>query len=187
MNVINPIELNQRMKAGQPGLMLDVRTPAEYAALHVPGAALEPLDSFKATRVAERYAGAKTPLYIICRSGTRAKEAIGRLEKAGHTECHLVEGGIEEWERAGLPVERGPSRVISLERQVRIAAGAVVLIGTLLGVYWIRGFLAVPGAVGAGLIFAGVTDRCGLAVVLGKMPWNRAGVEMRGCCLAPKA
>ena len=84
-----------------------------------------------------------------------------------------VEGGMAAWEKMGLPVERGPSAVISIERQVRIGAGALVLIGTVLA--WIvhPGFIVVPGFVGAGLVFAGITDYCGMGRVLCKMPWNR--------------
>lgn len=180
MRTIKPFELNQRLKAGQPGHLLDVRTPVEFAALRAPDVILEPLESLDATRVAARYAGGKAPVYVFCRTGTRAKEAIARLEKAGLSECVLVEGGIAAWQEAGLPTEGTPSKTISLERQVRIAAGAFVFAGTLLGAFWNLAFLVVPAFVGAGLIFAGVTDRCGLALVLARMPWNQSDAAHRG-------
>ena len=86
---------------------------------------------------------------------------------------YSIEGGTAAWEKMGLPVERGGSRVIALERQVRIAAGALVVLGVVLAWTIHRAFLALPGLVGAGLIFAGISDYCGMAMVLAKMPWNR--------------
>ena len=84
----------------------------------------------------------------------------------------VVEGGTDLWHEQGLPVEKGTS-AISLERQVRITAGTLVFLGTLLGVFINYYFLIIPGFVGAGLVFAGVTDTCGMALLLARMPWNR--------------
>jgi len=87
----------------------------------------------------------------------------------------------------GLPVERGGTNVISLERQVRIGAGILVLIGVTLAWAVHPAFIAIAGVVGAGLVFAGVTDYCGMAMVLGKMPWNRVGRAGSLSCSDPKA
>jgi len=110
---------------------------------------------------------------VICQSGGRATQACQQLADAGVGPVFCIEGGTAAWERAGLPVERGPGKVISLERQVRIGAGSLVLIGALLAWAVHPLFIFLPAFVGAGLIFAGVTDYCGMGILLGKMPWNR--------------
>lgn len=179
MNSISPPELHRKMAAGEPLALLDVRTPAEYRTIHVPGAVLEPLDSLDPCRLVQNFSEA-APLYVLCQSGTRAKQAIKRLETAGLRHCVLVEGGTAGWVDAGLPVERGARACMSLERQVRIAAGALVLTGTLLGLFWNRFLLGLPLFVG-GLVFAGITDTCGMGMLLARMPWNRAGAESSKC------
>src|SRR5262245_52920855 len=120
---IAPSDLWRKMNAGKIPCLLDVRTPREYAAAHVAGAILEPLESFDPAQVAAQLPAAPEPLYVICQSGTRARTAIARLEKQGIERCVLVEGGTRGWIEAGLPVERQAVGGISLERQVRIAAG----------------------------------------------------------------
>jgi rhodanese-related sulfurtransferase len=172
MNSISPHELRCKMAAGEHLALIDVRTPGEYEAGHVPGAALEPLESLDPARVSRRFPVAG-PLYVICQTGTRARQAIKRLEGVGlGGRCVLVEGGTAGWFR-GSPAEQQPGDHISLERQVRIGAGALVLAGTLLGFFWNRFFLGLPAIVGGGLVFAGVTDTCGLGMLLARMPWNR--------------
>jgi rhodanese-related sulfurtransferase len=109
----------------------------------------------------------------MCQSGTRARSAIAQLEKAGFPGCMLVEGGMAAWVSAGLPVQRAETSVISLERQVRIAAGLLVLCGTVAAAFLHPAFLVIPGFVGAGLMFAGITDKCGMAMLLARMPWNQ--------------
>jgi rhodanese-related sulfurtransferase len=93
------------------------------------------------------------------------------LESLG-PEAVVVEGGTLAWNEAGLPVERGPVKVISLERQVRMTAGSLVLSGILLGSLVHRGFFGLSAFVGAGLVFAGITDFCGMGLLLSKPPWN---------------
>jgi rhodanese-related sulfurtransferase len=110
-------------------------------------------------------------LYVICRSGSRGKQACEKFLAAGYTNIINVEGGTQAWDQSGLPVVRG-KKAISLERQVRIAAGLLVLIGSVLGVfypYWI----GLSAFVGAGLTFAGITDTCGMGMILARMPWNQ--------------
>lgn len=115
------------------------------------------------------------PLYIFCRSGNRAKQAAEKLEKNGYEQCYVVEGGTMAWAEAGLPVVRGTSKVISLERQVRIAAGTIVLTGALLAQFVNPAFIWLSGFIGAGLLFAGLTDWCGMGMLIAKMPWNKRG------------
>lgn len=152
--------------------LIDVRTPAEFRSVHVDGARSMPLDSLDVRAVAEsRPANAIGPTLVLCKSGGRAKKAWEQLAAAGH-EAAVVEGGTDACVAAGLRCTRGRA-VMSLERQVRIAAGALVFVGTVLGVTVTPWFLIVPGFVGAGLVFAGVTDFCGMGLLLAKLPWNR--------------
>jgi rhodanese-related sulfurtransferase len=181
MTSITPQLLQQKIVAGENPYMLDVRTPREYAQVHVRGAILEPLETFQIAKVKGQTSNSPdAPLYVLCQSGTRAKQAITRLEAAGVSRCVLVEGGTLAWIQAGLPVERQSVKGISLERQVRIAAGFLVLVGTILGAFVHPAILGLPAFVGAGLIFAGVSDKCGMALVLARMPWNRATTA--SCC-----
>ena len=166
---ISPEGLHERMQGGERVRLIDVRTPGEYRGEHVPGAESMPLDRLDAEAL-KRSNG--TPVFLLCRSGKRASAAHEQLAASGLTGLHVVEGGLEAWEKAGLPVERGKG-VISLERQVRIGAGALVLLGVLLGWLVHPAFFGLSAFVGVGLMFAGITDWCGMAMVLAKMPWNR--------------
>ena len=96
-----------------------------------------------------------------------------KFHAEGIPHCLVVEGGTKAWEAAGLPVVRGQG-MISIERQVRIGAGAMVLLGVVLGAWVDPYWFFLSGLVGAGLIFAGVTDWCGMGLLLAKMPWNQA-------------
>ena len=177
MTTITPRQLHDRIQQGERLHLLDVRTPVEHAEIHVPGVHLVPLDRLDATRLASVNGFAKDqPLYILCRSGNRAKQAAEKLEKCGYTQCHVVEGGTMAWAEAGLPVNRGTSKVISLERQVRIVAGVIVLIGALLAHFVHPAFIWLSGFVGAGLAFAGITDTCGMGMLIAKLPWNQRSV-----------
>lgn len=157
--------------------VIDVRTPAEFAEVHAEGARLVPLDQLdpKSIMAARNGAAGAEPLYVICKSGGRAAKACERFESAGFANVFSIEGGTAAWEAAGLPVVRGACRVISLERQVRIGAGTLVLIGMALGWLVHPALYGLSAFVGAGLVFAGVTDWCGMGMLLARMPWNRRG------------
>jgi len=173
MNTITPVELN-KLLAAAPGLtVLDVRTPVEYAEVHATGARNVPLDALQPDALYKTKSLPEgRPVYLLCRSGTRAGKAAEKFAKEGFDSGVVVEGGTLAWIDAGLPVERSPVKVISLERQVRIAAGALVLLGVLLSVSVNRGFIGLSAFVGAGLVFAGITDFCGMGLLLAKQPWN---------------
>ena len=174
MTTITPRELNDRLQQGEKLHLLDVRTPAEHAEIHVSGVHLAPLDRLDAAQLSAENGFAKEqPFYIFCRSGNRAKLAAEKLEKSGYVQCQVVEGGTTAWAEAGLPVTRGKGKVISLERQVRIAAGAIVLTGVLLAHFVHPAFIWLSGFIGAGLIFAGTTDWCGMGMLIAKLPWNQ--------------
>jgi rhodanese-related sulfurtransferase len=174
MNVptISPHTLHDLVQAGRDVELIDVRTPLEFREVHVSFARNEPLDGLNPVRLAAAPRPAGQPLYVICRSGNRARQACEKLHAAGCPNVINVEGGTLAWEQAGLPVVRG-AKAISLERQVRIAAGSLVLIGALLGYFAHPYWIALAAFVGAGLVFAGITDTCGLGLLLARMPWNR--------------
>ena len=176
MKTITPAQLQSRIQSGEKLHLLDVRTPAEHAEVHVPGVHLAPLDRLDPVQLAGEQGFAKDqPIFVLCRSGSRAKQAAEKLEKDGFRECHVVEGGTLGWAEAGLPVNRGTSKVMSLERQVRIAAGAIVLCGVLLAHFVNPALMWLSGFVGAGLIFAGITDTCAMGMLISKLPWNQRG------------
>jgi 3-mercaptopyruvate sulfurtransferase SseA len=132
-----------------------------------------PLDTLDSSAVAGQFAGAQKPIYVICQTGTRAAKACDQLNAAGVSDVFNVQGGTTAWESAGLPVQRGSSGRMSIERQVRILAGSLVLVGVILTLAVRPGFIVVPALIGAGLVFAGLTDTCGMGILLAKMPWNR--------------
>lgn len=173
VSVISPKQLQDRIQAGEQVHLIDVRTPAEFREVHVTVARNTPLESLDCDAV---LAGrpTNTPLFVICRSGSRGKQACEKLMAAGCTNVVNVEGGTMVWDQAGFPVVRG-KKTISLERQVRIAAGFLSLAGGLLAIvvhpYW----AGLSAFVGAGLMFAGITDTCGMAMILARMPWNQVG------------
>jgi len=169
MKTISPVEL-QNLLTTQPSLpVIDVRTPVEFAEVHVPQARNVPLDELKPGSLQIQK---DQPVYLLCRSGQRATKAADKFAKEGFSQPVVVEGGTLAWIEANLPVMRGTVKVISLERQVRIAAGAIVLTGVLLARFVNFNFIWLSGFVGAGLIFAGITDFCGMGLLLAKMPWN---------------
>jgi rhodanese-related sulfurtransferase len=179
MNTISAAELHERYRRGEPVELLDVRTPAEFRAVHVSFARNVPLERLHPTALENGRNGSRTnPVYVICHRGARGAKACAALEAAGCHRATNVEGGTEAWIAAGLPVERG-QKTISLERQVRIAAGLLVLTGSLLGYLVHPYFIGLAAFVGAGLAFAGITNTCGMAMLLARMPWNQHERDVR--------
>ena len=178
---ISPQELAELRSAGKKVELLDVRTPVEFREIHVDFARSVPLDRLDVQALmAERNGSAREPLYVICRSGSRGKQACEKLAAAGLNVTN-VEGGTLAWEAAGLSVVRG-KKAISLERQVRIVAGFLVLVGAVLAIAVHPYFAGLSAFIGAGLMFAGITDTCGMAMLLAKMPWNQIGGSTAGAC-----
>lgn len=169
---ISPQELHDAVQAGKNVELIDVRTPVEFREVHVSFARNVPLDQLDAAQLAAGRTGTSPPLYVICRSGGRGQQACSKLLAAGLTNVVNVEGGTQAWDQAGLPVVRGP-QAMSLERQVRIAAGALVLLGSALGAFVSPYWIGLAAFVGAGLVFAGITDTCGMGMLLARMPWNQ--------------
>jgi len=172
LKTIAPNQLHDVIKAGGTVELIDVRTPVEFREVHVAAARNIPLHELDARRFAAARSAQSTPVYVICKSGSRSKQACEKLNAAGFENVVSVEGGTSAWDLAGLPVVRG-KKAMSLERQVRIAAGTLVLTGAVLSQLFNPWWIALSGFVGAGLIFAGVTDTCGMGLLLARMPWNR--------------
>ncbi len=170
-SLLSPKELAATLQSGEAPVLLDVRTPMEFREIHVEGAQLSPLDELDPTAIARQHGNAPACV-VICRSGKRACNAAEKLTAAGMKNLRVLDGGMLAWAEAGLPANRG-KKSISLERQVRIAAGLLVLAGVVLGLWVHPGFFGLSAFVGAGLTFAGITDWCGMGLLLAKAPWNR--------------
>jgi len=172
ITTISPKQLHDAVVAGKAVELIDVRTPVEFREVHVSFARNVPLDQLDAAKVASGRSAESQPLYVICKSGGRGKQACEKILAAGFTNVVNVEGGTQAWDQAGLPVVRG-QQAMSLERQVRIAAGSLVVLGSVLGAFVSPYWIGLAAFVGAGLVFAGVTDTCGMGMLLARMPWNK--------------
>ena len=153
--------------------LIDVRTPVEYQEVHIEVARNVPLDQLDAAGLIQaRNGSVSEPFYFICRSGSRGQQACEKFLKAGFSNVINIEGGTLACVQAGLPVIRG-KKAISLERQVRIAAGLLVVTGAVLGYFVNPYWIGLAAFVGAGLTFAGITDTCAMGTILARMPWNQ--------------
>ena len=150
--------------------ILDVRTGGEFETLHIPGSYNVPLDTLG--EHARDLADVEHPVVLVCRSGGRASRAREKLAAAGKDTLHILEGGIIAWETAGGDVVRGSSDRWAMDRQVRLAAGLMILLAVIVSVAFPPAkWLA--AAVGAGLFYSAVTNTCAMASVLGRLPYNR--------------
>jgi len=166
---IDPQTLQQRLKAGDT-LLIDVREHDEHAREHIAGARLAPLSALDAQDFSGD--GAKVAVFH-CKSGMRTQANAARLQSVGFAQTYCLDGGIEAWKAAGLPVNTNRTAPLELMRQVQIAAGVLILLGAALGWLAHPGFFALSAFVGAGLTFAGATGWCGMALLLKRMPWNQ--------------
>ncbi len=167
---VTPDEARHLLGAG--AILVDIREADERARDHIPGARHLPLSKLDQ---AEHALDGGQPVIFHCRSGARTLANAGRLAaRTGSRKAYLIEGGLDAWRKAGLPVVSDRRQPIELQRQVQIGAGSLALAGTLLSVLMSPWFLVVPGFVGTGLLVAGLTGFCGMARVLMRAPWNRA-------------
>jgi rhodanese-related sulfurtransferase len=169
--VLRPAEVADLVRDHPEVRVLDVRTPGEYETVHITGAYNVPLDTL-AEHAREIGARVADPIILVCQSGQRARKAEDALRSAGMANLHLLDGGVNGWIAAGLPVMRGGKK-LSLERQVRVAAGTLATIGGLLGAFVNPALALLSVLVGGGLVFAGLTDTCGMAMLLARLPYNR--------------
>lgn len=155
--------------------LFDVRTRAEYESSHIPGSfniPLDRLDEFK-----KELSTMEEDVVFVCRTGNRAGKACKKLSDAGLKKASVLDGGMQAWEEAGKEVNIG-RQTWDMNRQVRFGAGLLVLFGVGLSTInpW---FVLISGFVGAGLVYSGVTNTCGMALVLSKMPWNQRKYNVR--------
>ncbi|MGV2978971.1 rhodanese family protein [Camelimonas sp. ID_303_24] len=164
-------------------VLVDIREADEYAREHIPGARSRPL-SLAASPLSAPDGAA---IIFHCRSGMRTASAVDRLANGilPGRQGYVLEGGLDAWKKAGLPVAADRSQPLEMQRQVQIGAGSLALAGVLLGFLVSPGFFLISGFVGAGLIMAGVTGFCGMARLLKHAPWNRAAAPA-SCCASPK-
>ncbi|GAC1395039.1 MAG: rhodanese-like domain-containing protein [Thermoanaerobaculia bacterium] len=168
--VIQPRDLEELMAAQADIRLIDVRTPGEFEGAHIPGAYNVPLDALP-EHAAEIATDPHTHFVLICQSGSRARKAEEALRASGLTRLHVLDGGMNVWLAAKKPARFGPKRM-SLERQVRLIAGGLGAIGGALALFVNPWFAILPMFAGSGLVFAGVTDTCGMAMVLSRLPYN---------------
>jgi rhodanese-related sulfurtransferase len=152
-------------------VVVDVREYVEFASGHIEGARLAPLGDVE--EVAEVWSRNQA-LVLVCKAGGRAERARQRLAAKGFEELMVLEGGMDRWKIEGRSIVKERRQPWAIERQVRIAAGSLVLITLALALTVSKLWLIGTSLVGAGLVFAGVSDICVMASVLGKLPWNRA-------------
>lgn len=163
-------ELARVLGGADAPLVVDVRLPAEYRSVHLEPSVLLPLDEIARRRTE---LPRERELVLVCRTGVRARLAASELTGF---RTRVLEGGIVAWQEAGHPVVEGKAH-LSLERQVRVAAGALACTGGVLAAAVSPWFGLLPAFVGAGLVYAGITDRCGMAMLLAKLPYNRRGAD----------
>ena len=177
--LLTPDELAQFLTEHPEARLLDVRTPGEFESQHIAGAYNVPLDLL-GEHGHEIRARVADPVILICRSGQRARKAEDALAATGMRNLHILDGGMTAWVAAGRPVRQRTPRM-SLERQVRIAAGGLAATGGLLALLANPLFAAIPAFIGSGLVFAGFTDTCAMGMLLAKLPYNRgAGCDVAG-------
>ncbi len=174
LRTVPPAEARRLIADG--AILVDVREPDEHARERIPGARHLPLSQLDDAELAVHQG---KPVIFHCRSGARTIANAPRLAARAGEACEalVVEGGLDAWKAAGLPVTVDRRQPLELQRQVQIGAGSLAFLGTALGLLVSPWFLAVPLFVGAGLITAGVTGFCGLARVLARAPWNRAALR----------
>jgi rhodanese-related sulfurtransferase len=166
LSKITPLEAKRLVDDG--GVLVDIRGRDEHARERIPGARNLPLGS--AVKVET-----SAPVVFHCRSGGRTSANAATLAQAANSEAYILDGGLDAWKRAGLPVAVDRTQPIDIIRQVQIAAGSLVLLGVLLGFFARPEFYLLSALIGAGLLFAGLSGWCGMAKLLGVMPWNRRG------------
>ena len=175
ITTINVKQLQEAFADNSDLHLIDVRSPAEFQAVHAKGATNFPLNELNAERLEKEFSVAKSDtVYMICKMGGRSQKACEQMEKAGYENLVNVMGGTDDWVKHDFPSVQGEGKpMMAINRQVQIAAGSIVLVGIALS-FLSPWFLIVSGFVGAGLVFSGLTDTCAMGTILASMPWNQA-------------
>jgi rhodanese-related sulfurtransferase len=176
--IIQAKQLEQVLQSGKRVALIDVRTPVEHDEMHIAGSRLMPLDRLDPAAVKTAAENAEQCV-IICRSGKRAEQAYQKLRAAGCENMVILDGGVMSWESAGLALNRSAKKRLPLMRQVQLVIGVCAFVGSILALTVHKDFALIPAFFCGGLVLAGATGWCGLAVVLSKMPWNK--IECGGC------
>lgn len=163
---LKPADAAARLKSGA-AVLIDIREADEYARAHVAGAVSQPLSALEAAPL--KLAADRSAIFT-CRTGMRTGANCDRLAARVEGDAYVLEGGLDAWTKAGLPVVTDARAPLEMMRQVQIAAGSLVLLSVLLGFFVHPALFGIAAFVGAGLTFAGVTGFCGMA----RAPWNRA-------------
>ncbi len=166
LQTIDPVRAKRLLDEG--ALLVDIREADEFARERVPGARNQPLGGLSRLTLGDAKA-----VIFHCRSGNRTQLNAQRLADAATCQAYLLEGGLDAWKKAGLPVAVDAGQPLEIMRQVQIAAGSLVLLGVVLGTWVAPAFYGLSAFVGAGLVFAGISGWCGMAKMLAVMPWNR--------------
>ena len=169
---LTPDQVRELQERDPRTRLIDVRSPGEFAGAHIPGSRNVPLDLLRERR-RELRAAHDDPVVLVCRSGMRAEQARALLEDSGLARISVLRGGITEWQRAGARLNRGSGGPWAMERQVRLAAGSVVLASVAASAVF-EPLKWVAAALGAGLVLAALTDTCLLGRLLALLPHNRA-------------
>lgn len=167
LTTIQPKDALERVQAGTAKI-IDIRDTSEYAEIFIKGAHLVPLSIIRQHPLGTEDG---KELIFTCRSGKRTEAARPVLEQIAPASAYILDGGLQAWEKAGLPLSRMPKQVLPMFRQIQIAAGSLILLGVFGSALW-HPFFLLTAFVGAGLVFAGITGYCGMGVLLAKMPWN---------------
>lgn len=169
LHKLSPQEVQARLAAGR-AVLVDIREADEFARAHVPGAKSQPLSQFEQAHLA---VAPDADVIFTCRTGMRTQGACDRLAARVEGDAFVLDGGLDAWARAGLPVEEDRKAPMELNRQVQIAAGTMILLGVILGFLVSPLWFGLSGFVGAGLTFAGLSGTCAMARLLMLAPWNR--------------
>jgi rhodanese-related sulfurtransferase len=169
---LKPTDVSERL-AARRAVLVDIREPDEFRRRHVPGALSRPLSALDGAALS---LAPSQEVIFTCRSGMRTASACDRLAAVVGGPAQVLEGGVDAWAAAGLPVAEDRRQPLEMMRQVQIGAGGLVLVGVALGVAVHPAFLGLSAFVGAGLAVAGLTGFCGMAKVLAFAPWNRRAV-----------
>lgn len=170
LHKLSPQQVSDRIVGGR-AVLVDIREPDEFARSHVRGAQSQPLSTWEKAHLK---IDPQADVIFTCRSGMRTAGACDRLAARVSGDAFVLDGGLDAWAKAGLPVETDADAPMEIMRQVQIAAGSLVLTGVILGFLVAPAWFALAGFVGAGLTFAGISGFCGMARLLMLAPWNRA-------------
>lgn len=193
---INAVTLKKWLDKKE-AILIDVREPGEFAAEHIAGARLMSLSQFDPSAISQNSDrildsrtdkphkglarmydnGLSRKIVLQCQSGKRSTQAARKMLEMGFEEVFHLQGGLPTWKAAGYPTVVNKNAPISMFRQVQIVAGSLVFLGTVLGAVVSPWFLILSGFVGAGLVFAGVTNTCAMAMLLAKLPYNQKAVN----------